>query len=189
MEIAEVLRSIEREAPSKGLPIIGSKRGEFLDRIVKEHAPSRILEVGTLVGYSAIRMARHFGPAQKLTCVEVSGDMAKTARTNIQKAGLQDKVEVLVGDAKAVIPTLKGNYDMVFLDAAKDEYLTYLKLCEKLIGKGSLVVADNVKSFSEVLAPYLDYVRNSGKYSSTYHESEPNPGQDDGDAIEVSVKL
>ena len=180
---------IEREAPSKGLPIIGPQRGDFLDRAVKEHRPSKILEVGTLVGYSAIRMARHLSAGQKLTCVELSPDMAKTARFHLEQAGLSERVEILVGDAKSVLPTLKGSFDMVFLDAVKDEYLTYLRDCERLLHKGSVVLADNVKSHAREVKPYLDYVRHSGKYSSSYHESPSNYGPDEGDAVEVSVLL
>ena len=141
------------------------------------------------MGYSAIRMARHLKEGQRVTCIELKEDMARTARSNIEMAGLSRHVEVLVGDAKSVLPTLQGSYDMVFLDAVKNEYLTYLQMCEKLLHSGSVVVADNVKSFREDVAPYLDYVRNSGRYKSTYHESPSNYGPDEGDAVEVSVLL
>lgn len=183
------MRSIERTAPLKGLPIIGPKRGILLDEVVLEYSPKAILEVGTLVGYSAIRMARHLTKGGKITCIEIREDMAKTARQNVKDAGLSDRVEVLVGDANDVIPTLKGNFDMLFLDAVKDQYIDYLKSSERLLHKGSVVVADNAKLFAKELTPYLDYVRNSGKYSSTYKESDPNYGTDESDAIEVSVML
>ena len=164
MKPEEVMKSIEIEAPQRGLPIIGPKRGVLLDEVVKEHSPSTILEVGTLVGYSAIRMARHLKPGQRITCVELKDDMAKIARSNIEKAGLSERVEVVVGDAKSVLSTLTGSFDMVFLDAAKDEYITYLKSVEPLLHRGSVVVADNVKSHSTEVTDYLDYVRHSGKY-------------------------
>ncbi len=184
-----VLKSIEKDAPKRGLPIIGPKRGVFLDEVVEEHRPATILEVGTLVGYSAIRMGRHLKPGQKITCIEVKEDMAKEARSNIKKAGLSDRIQVLHGDAKKVIPTLKGSFDMVFLDAVKEDYLSYLKSCERFLHSGSVVVADNVKRFPTEVADYLDYVRNSGRYKSTYREAPSNWGTDAGDAIEVSVKV
>ena len=189
----DVLKSIEEQAPRRGFPIIGPVRGAILDEVVSEHHPSSILEVGTLVGYSAIRMGRHLRPGQKITCVEVDADIAKVARNNIEKAGLSDRITVVVGDAKKVLPSLKGSFDMVFLDAAKDEYLGYLKSIERLLHKGSVVAADNVKSHPVEVAGYLDYVRNSGKFKSEYRETPNNyrfgAGRFEADAVEVSVML
>ena len=189
----ELLKSIEKVARGQGLPIIGPKRGLILDEVVEEHAPSTILEVGTLVGYSAIRMGRHLKEGQKIICVEVREEMAKAARFNIDKAGLSDRIEVLVGDAREVLPSLGGSFDMVFLDAVKEDYIFYLKSVERLLHSGSVIVADNVKSHAEEVADYLEYVRNSGKYTSTYKEFPSNyrygAGIAEGDAVELSVKL
>jgi|SRR5215471_5595859 len=185
----EVLKSLEGEAPKKGLPIIGPMRGRLLDQIVEDHRPSSILEVGTLVGYSAIRMGRHLKHGQKITCIEVSDEMVGVARSNIAKAGLSDIIEVIHGDARLLLPTLKGPFDLVFLDAIKTDYLGYLKSVESRLRSGSVVVADNVKSHATELTEYLEYVRNSGIYRSNYREAPSNYGTDEGDAIEVSVKL
>lgn len=185
----EVLQSIEKAAPKQGLPIIGPRRGPFLDETVQRHRPDTILEVGTLVGYSAIRMGRHLAKGQKITCIELKDGMAGVARSNIESAGLSDRIDVLVGDARSVLPKLKGTFDMVFLDAVKEDYLYYLKSVEGLLHKGSVVVADNVKSHAHELETYLQYVRNSGAYSSEYREAPPNYGVDRGDAVEISVKL
>ena len=189
----DVMKSIEAEAPRRGLPIIGPVRGMILDEVVTDHRPSSILEVGTLVGYSAIRMGRHLRKGQSITCVELKDELAQVARKNIELAGLSSRITVKVGDAKKVLPTLEGGYDMVFLDAAKDEYLGYLKSVERLLHKGSVVVADNVKSHASEVAGYLDYVRNSGNYSSEYRESANNfrygQGRFEADAVEISVKL
>jgi len=185
----DVLKAIESIAPRDGLPIIGPRRGLILDGVVEKHNPSRILEVGTLVGYSAIRMGRHLKEGQKLTCIELREDMARTARSNIDKAGLSDVIEVKVGDARQLLPGLEGGFDMVFLDAVKEDYITYLKSIERLLHPGSVVVADNVKSHATEVAPYLDYVRNSGKYKSTYLDAPAQNGIDKGDAVEISVRL
>ena len=184
-----VLESIEAAAPRRGWPIIGPKRGAILDEVVESRKPSSILEVGTNVGYSAIRMARHLKPGQKLTCVEISEEMARTARANFEKAGLQGYIEVIVGDARFVLPTLAGSFDMVFLDAVKVDYLAYLKSVERLLHAGSVVVADNVKSHSVEVKPYLDYVRRSGAYSSACRDAPSNWGADEGDAVEISIRL
>jgi predicted O-methyltransferase YrrM len=193
MKPEDVLRSIETEAPIKGLPIIGPIRGVLLDEVIREHHPTKILEVGTLVGYSAIRMARLLDKGGHITCVELSPNFAKVALSNIEKAGLADRVDVLVGDAKNVLPQVEGKYDMVFLDAVKGEYLGYLKSCERLLHKGSVVVADNVKSHAEEVAGYLYYVRSSGKFRSTYREAGTNYRENAGftgpDAVEISVML
>jgi len=188
----EVLESIEKVAPKQGWPIIGPERGEILDELVVKHKPSTILEVGTLVGYSAIRMGRHLKKGQKITCVELSENIARTARSNFDKAGLSDRIEVVVGDAKKILPTLRGSFDMVFLDAEKVEYLIYLKSVESLLHKGSVVLADNVRSHAAEVADYLEYVRDSGKYKSDYRDYPIGYNvatHNEGDAVEVSVKL
>lgn len=91
-------------------------------------------------------------------------------------------MDVIEGDAKKVLSTLSGRFDMVFIDAEKTEYLQYLCLIEKRLHKGSVVVADNAGIFADEMRDYLDYVRSSGKYSSKYI-----PVGEDG--VEVSIKL
>ncbi len=193
MKPETVLKSIEREATKKGFPIIGPHRGIFLDEVVKHYRPTKILEVGTFVGYSAIRMARLLAEGSLLTCVELNPDLARVAMSNIGRAGLGDKVHVLVGDAKKILPELKGGFDMIFLDADKREYLDYLKSCEPFLRPGNVVVADNVKSHPHELAGYLDYVRRSGKFRSEYREPETDyrygNRTTEPDGVEISVKL
>jgi predicted O-methyltransferase YrrM len=184
-----VLKRIEKQAPRRGLPIIGPERGKVLDEVMESYAPSRVLEVGTLVGYSAIRMARHLSPGGRLTCIDIDEKIAEEARSNIEDAGLSGVVRVLVGDAKKLIPSIEGPLDLVFLDATKTEYLIYLRACEPKLHKGSVIVADNVKSHIAELGDYLGYVRGSGGYSSSYREAPPNQGSDYGDAVEISVRL
>ena len=89
---------------------------------------------------------------------------------------------VLVGDALEIIPTLKGSFDLVFLDVAKHQYLDYLRLVENKLPSGGVVVADNVGFMSRSMRGYLDHVRDSGKYESTFHRTN-------GDGIEISVKF
>lgn len=184
----EVLHSIEAEARRQGLPIIGPGKGVYLDEVVSKHKPKRVLEIGTLVGYSAIRMGRLLPKGGRITCLDINPAMAKVATSNIEKAGMSDRIEIIVGDAKEVIPTLKGKYDMVFIDAEKREYLAYLKACERLLQKGSVVVADNVKVFADEVADYLDYVRKPGLYASTYREAAFNRDPSMADAVEISIR-
>ncbi len=185
----EVLKEIEEAAPREGLPIIGPAKGAVLDEIFRRNNPKTALEIGTLVGYSAIRMARLLPPGGKLVCVEINPRMAQIALSNLSRAGLSKRVEVKVGDAKKVVSGLAEPVDLVLIDARKDEYLEYLHASEHLLHPGSVVVADNVKEFADVLADYLKYVKNSGRYSSTTVDAPLNADPSVIDAMEISVRL
>jgi predicted O-methyltransferase YrrM len=178
----EVLEEIESSSYRRYLPIIGSSRGRVLGEAVRRYGPRRILEVGALVGYSTILMGRELGEGSEIVTIEYDRDEAEQARANIARAELSARVEVLIGDALEIIPTLEGSFDMVFLDAAKHQYLDYLLLVEDKLPSGGVVVADNVGFMSRSMRGYLDHVRDSGKYVSELHRSN-------GDGIEISVKL
>ena len=94
------------------------------------------------------------------------------ARKNIEDAALANRVNVLSGSALKIVPKLHENFDMVFLDAKKEEYLKYLKLVEKNLKKNAVVVADNVGIFEKSMDDYLEYVRNSGRYKSRTIQTE-----------------
>jgi predicted O-methyltransferase YrrM len=189
VDASEVLGAIERAAPMEGLPIIGPKKGAILDGVIRRLRPARAVEVGTLVGYSAIRIARLLPQGGRLTCVELDPRFAAIARANLGKAGLSDRVQVLVGDAKDALKELRGPIDFVLVDARKDEYMDYIQACEPLLRPGSVVVADNVRVFADQVADYLDYVRNSGKYASSTVEAPLNADGSVTDAMEISVRL
>jgi len=187
----KVLREIENAARRREfLPIIGPSKGQILVKVIREIKPKRILEVGALIGYSAILMGKELANDAHLITIEIDPHTAKIAEENLRKAEIPPTVEVLVGDAIEVIPRLAGMFDLVFIDADKSEYLDYLRLIEDKLQKGSVVVADNV----EHAPPYLNYVRSSGKYSSrfvpvgtvTFGHSR---GHRLGDGLEISVKL
>lgn len=166
----------------KFLPIIGPQKGRRLTEIIRKIKPKRVLEVGTLIGYSAILMGKELESDAHLITVEIHADEAKIARENIRRAKVQPTIDVIVSDAIEAIPRLTGKFDMVFIDADKTEYLDYLRLVEDKLHRGSIVVADNAGIFAVQMKDYLDYVRSSGKYSSRYV-----PVGEDG--LEVSVKL
>jgi predicted O-methyltransferase YrrM len=178
----KVLRETEGLTRRKFLPIVGLVKGRVLEGIIREIAPKRILEVGTLIGYSAIMMAKELQSDAHLITIEIHADEARMARENIKRAGILPTVDVIVGDAVKVIPKLTGSFDMVFIDAGKSEYLAYLRLVEDKLHRGSVVLADNAGIFADEMRDYLDYVRSSGNYRSKYV-----PVGDDG--LEVSVKL
>jgi len=177
-----ILREIEKRANSEFLPIVGPEKGIAIAEAIRKAKPKRVLEVGTLIGYSAIMMGKELGKNAQIVTIEIHAEEAKTAEENIRKAGIPSKVEVITGDAIHVIPELKGVFDFVFIDAEKTEYFDYLRLAEDKLCKGAVIVADNAGIFAKQMANYLDYVRASGKYGSKYV-----PVGVDG--LEVTVKL
>ena len=188
-----VLKSIEEIGKKQFIPSIGPIKGKIIAEIIKKHKPKCILEIGTLYGYSAILMANlvagdNYG---KVVTVEIDKAFADIAKRNIQDAGFQEKTDIIVGNALEVIPRLSYKFDLLFLDAAKDEYLRYLNLAEakNLIVKGDIVIADNVGVSKNEMLDYLDYVRNSGIYKSETIETMLEFTDDVKDAIEVSTKV
>jgi predicted O-methyltransferase YrrM len=125
----------------------------------------------------------------KITTIEIDKESTNIARKNIEDAALVDKVEIIEGDAMEIIPRLNEKFDMVFLDGTKEEYLNYLKLVEKNLKKGAVVVADNVGVFETSMRDYLEYARNSGLYDSRTLETKLEFDNNTKDAIEVSVKI
>ncbi len=178
----QVLKEIEKQAEKEFLPIIGPRKGKILVEAIQKVKPKHILEVGTLVGYSAILMGKELTSDAHLVSIEIHADEAKTAEQNIERAEIPPRIEVLVGDARAILPKLKEDFDLVFIDAEKREYLEYLKLIEDRLHKGSVLVADNVGIFADQMRDYLNHVRDSGKYESMYIRVG-------GDGVEASTKL
>jgi predicted O-methyltransferase YrrM len=182
MSVEAVLGKIEALAENESeLPILGPRKGKLLAETVRKHKPKHILEVGTLIGYSAILMARELGAGGRITCVEADADNAARARENFAEAGVADRIEVVVGPGREVVPKLAGPFDLMFIDAAKKEYLDYLKAAEPKLAKNAVVVADNVGMFRKQVAPYTDYVRKGGGYTSETHDFG-------SDAVEVSQR-
>jgi len=205
-KVLNVLSEIEETAKKNSLPSIGPLKGEIIGDIIRNYKLKRILEIGTLHGYSAILMANFLLKANKddgndndnintetiITCLEIDQQLANIAKKNIEKAGLSDRIEVITGDALKTIPTLNNKYyrfDLVFIDAVKNQYLNYLKLVEEngLLNKKSIVVADNVLIYENEMKDYLDYVRNSGKYNSYTTDTTLEFTKIVKDALEVSI--
>lgn len=146
-----ILSSIEEVASERGIPIVGPLVGRLLFILACSIKATRILEVGTAIGYSAIWLGlaakRYKG---KVITIEIDHGRADEARANIHAVGL-DNVEVIVGDAREVIPTLKGKFNMVFIDDGKEDYPLYFELCYPRLRKNGIMVADNALWHGEVL--------------------------------------
>ena len=156
-------------AVPEGIPRIqvGPSEGKLLELFVRMVDAKKIVEVGTLVGYSAIRMARAMGDDGQLWTIEYDPKHAEVARANIAAAGLSDRIEVLVGAGVEMLPTLIGEapFDIVFIDADKQGYDDYGKWALGHLRRGGLVIADNSYLFGELLA---DSER--GKSMRAFHE-------------------
>jgi predicted O-methyltransferase YrrM len=176
-----VLREIESQAGKRFWPIIGSRKGKFLAETVREQRVKTVLEVGTLVGYSAILIAGNLPHDGRIDTIEINPQSAELARNNIERVGYTERIHIHIGNALEVIPAIDREFDMVFIDAAKDEYFDYLKLAEPKLKRGGVVFADNAKMFAGQMHNFLDYVRNSGKYQSQFIDVG-------FDGVEVSIK-
>lgn len=177
-----VLRQIEQVSERRFLPIVGPRKGAVLGEEVRRAKPKRVLEVGTLIGYSAILIGKELGEDAEIVTIEVHKDEVELARENIRRANLPVRVYVMLGNALELISRLRGPFDFAFIDAEKNEYFQYLRLVEDRLVEGCVVVADNAGIFVDAMKDYLDYVRNSGKYKSRYV-------QVGNDGLEISVKL
>jgi predicted O-methyltransferase YrrM len=186
----QVLKSLEKMAEKEFVPSIGPIKGKIIKDTIKRYRPKDILEIGTLYGYSAILMASSLsGSDGKVVTIEIDKSLAEAARKNIVDAGLSEKTEVITGNALDVIPKLDQKFQLIFLDAAKVEYLEYLKSAEKYcLEKGAVIIADNVKVSKDEMLDYLEYVRNSGVYTSKTIETMLEFTPNIEDAIEISIK-
>lgn len=135
-----------KAADAAGLPPIqvSATQGKLLYLLAKLSGARRILEIGTLAGYSAIWLARALPAGGKLVTLEADPRHAEVAKANLARAGLELVTEVRVGKALRTLPRLEGPFDLVFIDADKESYPAYLTWALKLTRKGSLIVADNV---------------------------------------------
>jgi predicted O-methyltransferase YrrM len=139
-----------------GLPqiAVSAQQGKFLCLLAGAIQARRILEVGTLGGFSTIWLARGAGPQGRVVTLEYEPKHAEVARANLQRAGVADRVEVVVGAALDTLPTLTGApFDLVFIDADKENYAAYLQWAVRLARPGSVILLDNVIREGRILDP------------------------------------
>ncbi len=129
----------------------GHLQGQFLEIISKLIQPRRILEIGTMVGYSTICLAKGLNHDGILHTIELREEDAAIAKSNFIKAGLDKKIQLHVGDALQIIPQLNETWDLVFIDADKPGYIKYYELVKTRLRSGGLLLADNVLFHGDVL--------------------------------------
>lgn len=191
----ELLTEMRRYALINRVPIISEAGASLLAEMVVRKQPRSVLEIGTAIGYSALLIAGKSPVSTKITTIELDAERAATARQFIIRSGLSDRISLMEGDAGSLIPSLTSSYDMVFIDAAKGQYLDYLtKLLDKL-NPMAVIFADNIlfrglvnssappprryKTIVTRLRGYLKFVTEDPRFVTTVHP--------DGDGAAISV--
>ncbi|BBY12599.1 O-methyltransferase [Mycobacterium marseillense] len=144
-----------------GLPpiAVSVQQGKFLSLLAGATGARRILEIGTLGGFSTIWLARGAGPQGRVVTLEYAPKHAEVARGNLERAGVAERVEVIVGAALDTLPTVTGPFDLIFIDADKENNLAYLEWAVRLARPGAVVVVDNVIRDGQILRPDSDDAR------------------------------
>ncbi|MDD3876691.1 MAG: O-methyltransferase [Bacteroidales bacterium] len=154
-----VLSELSRECRSKMLysrMLSGHLQGHLLTMFSNMLNPLRILEIGTYTAYSAICLAKGLRKNGLVHTIEINEEFEDFIRKYIKKAGMEDKIQLIIGNALDIIPNLQDEYDLVFIDADKENYLNYFQLIFDKVRKGGFIIADNVLWSGKVLNPALN---------------------------------
>lgn len=148
----ELLDAIEQEAVKDRVPIIRRETASFLKTLVAALRPGRILEIGTAVGYSALLMCQVMPQDCHITTIEKYEKRIPVARDHFKKAGEEERVTLLAGDADELLKGLKGQtFELVFMDAAKGQYLHWLPMILELMPEGGVLISDNVLQDGDIV--------------------------------------
>lgn len=139
-----LMKEMEQYARANHVPIIMPETARLLIVLGRLLQPARILEIGTAIGYSSILLAGILAPGGRIDTIERQEERVLKARENIKKAGLDDTIGIIAGEAEEVLECLDKKYDMIFLDAAKGQYPELLPDCLRMLRQGGLLVSDNV---------------------------------------------
>ena len=148
------LDALEREAARCEVPMIRQDMQSFLRVLLAIRRPKHILEVGTAVGFSALLMAQNTEPDCRITTIENYEKRIVQARENIAQAGMEERITLLEGDAAEVMRGLTGPYDLIFMDAAKGQYLRFLPEALRLLCTGGVLISDNVLQEGDIIESF-----------------------------------
>ena len=146
-----VLDQIEREALESYVPIIRKDMQSFLKLLLTVQKPMRILEVGTAVGFSTLLMCEYGPKDLEIVTIENYETRIPVARENFRRAGKEDKITLIEGDATEVLAEMEGTFDFIFMDAAKGQYIHYLPNVLRLLSDGGCLVSDNVMQDGDII--------------------------------------
>lgn len=185
MEIKEILNEQRIYAVINHAPILRESEVHLFEELIGLYRPQRVLEIGTAIGYSTLLLARHLGPDGTVTSVELDEVRHEMAKYYVEKSPYADRVELCLGDAEAVIDTLSGPFDLVFLDGPKGQYLRQLEALLPKLAPGAVILADNVlfrgyvrgdkeaprryKTIVKRLREYLTFVEDRRRFNTTIY--------------------
>ena len=171
------LAKIKEKALDNHIPIIMDDTLDVISKELIEKRPKRVLEIGTAVGYSAICFSEFLSDDGIIDTIEREVDRAKEARENIKKADVENKINIIEGDAVEILPTLKNVYDVVFIDASKGKYPFFLKEALRMLAPNGVIFADNVLYKGYVMSDYNKHkqrtaVRNLREFLAKLQENK-----------------
>ncbi len=177
MDKVEV-QKIKQKALEDHIPIIMDDTLGVVDKILTDIKPKKILEIGTAVGYSAICFSEYLAENGVIDTIEREEERVIEARKNIKNAGVEDKINIYLGDAVEVLPTFNDKYNVIFIDAAKGKYPFFLEQAIRLLSNNGVIIADNILYKGYVMSDYNKHkqrtaVRNLRQYLKDVQEN-PN---------------
>ena len=196
-ENSEILEQIEKEALADRVPIIRKETQSFLKVLLTLKKPMSILEIGTAVGFSALLMSEYVSEECEITTIEKFEKRLPIARNNFARAGKEEQIRLLEGDALEIMKELKGSYDFIFMDAAKAQYIHYLPEAVRLLNPGGVLLTDNVLQDGDVMESRFAVERRNRTiharmreylYEIKHHEELETSIIPLGDGIALSVK-
>lgn len=192
----KTIEQIKEKALEDHIPIIMDDTLEVVGKILEDKKPDRILEIGTAVGYSAIRFSKYLSDNGYIDTIERDEEKISEAKQNIKDLNLEEKIHIYEGDALEVLPTLTGPYDVVFIDAAKGKYPIFLSEALRMLASHGIIVADNVLYKGYVMSDYNKHkqrtaVRGLREFLKELTENENLTTEilEVGDGLAISKKM
>lgn len=195
MELKEILNEERIYAVLNKVPILRESEVHLFEELIGLYQPSRVLEVGTAIGYSTLLLAKHAAPDAEVVSVELDEKRHSMAQYYINQSKYKDQITLHLGDANEVLTQLEGTFDLVFLDGPKGQYGKQLELIEPHLAPQAVILADNVlfrgyvrgdkeaphryKTIVKRLREYLDMVEDKTKFNTTIYSL--------GDGMSVSI--
>ena len=166
-----LINEIEKYADEHHIPILDWQSAAFMEILIRIIKPKRVLEIGTAIAYSSIRIARNLKKKGIVHTIEKSKDNIVLAKGYIKKSGVEEKIKILAGSASEIMPGLKKKYDFIFLDADKNEYSKLFELSVMLLKKEGVIMVDNLLWHGQAAAEMVpakykistEYIRNFNK--------------------------
>ncbi len=194
---SEVVTAIRREALADNVPIIRQESENLLKVMLRLTQPGHILEVGTAVGYSALLMSENMPKDCKITTIEKYEKRIPVAKANFKRAGKEDVITLLEGDALEILKSLEGPYDFIFMDAAKGQYMVFFEDVMRLLPPGGVLISDNVLQDGDIIESRFAVTRRNRTihsrmreylYTLTHHEELQTTILPIGDGMAISVR-